>query len=93
MKPAGACVKPGQSRVQRSRPVATRGLIVAVWDRSPRLPRPRPIVELTLDDLDLAADSLDDGGRGLPIVQVLSASCGCTRDPNGGKWTWARITP
>ncbi|WP_325050278.1 ATP-binding protein [Actinomadura craniellae] len=69
-------------------------VVVAVWDSSPRLPRPRPAVELTLDTLDLAEDAYDDnGGRGLLIVQSLTSACGCTRDPRGGKWTWARLVP
>jgi anti-sigma regulatory factor (Ser/Thr protein kinase) len=67
------------------------GIIIAVWDSSMLMPEPRPIVELTLDDLDLAPENYDDnGGRGLALVQSLAASCGITRDPKGGKWIWAR---
>ncbi|MFD0687870.1 ATP-binding protein [Actinomadura fibrosa] len=67
------------------------GVIVAVWDSSPRLPQVRPIVELTLDDL--CGDDLDDnGGRGLHLVQCLASACGVTPDPAvGGKWVWARL--
>lgn len=92
---------PGREiRFQLSRDV--HGLIVAVWDGSPRLPTPRPLVVPDLDglgdpgelDLDLSEDRFDGGGgRGLAIVQALSATCGCTRDPAGGKWTWARLIP
>lgn len=84
---------PGREiRFQFSRDV--HGLLIAVWDSSPRMPRPRPVVEVTLDDLDVSEDSLDrNGGWGLPIVQALSATCGCTRDPLGGKWTWSRLSP
>lgn len=84
---------PGKEiRLQLSRD--PHGLIVAVWDSSPRPPEPRPVAELTLDDLDLSPGAFDDnGGRGLIIVQALSAACGCTGDPLGGKWTWARMVP
>lgn len=72
----------------------TAGLLISVWDPSPEIPHPRPIVELTLDTLDLSEESLDDnGGRGLPLVQALSADCGYTLDPSGGKWVWARLKP
>lgn len=71
-----------------------QGVVIAVWDSSPRLPAPRPRVELTLETLDLSEDSFDDnGGHGLHIVQSLAANCGCTPVPAGGKWTWARLTP
>jgi anti-sigma regulatory factor (Ser/Thr protein kinase) len=71
-----------------------RGIMISVWDSSPRMPEPRPIVELTLDDLDLSEANFDNnGGWGIPIVQALSTTCGVTRDPNGGKWAWALITP
>ncbi|MFI6515887.1 ATP-binding protein [Spirillospora sp. NPDC050679] len=79
-------------RFQLSRDV--HGIVVAVWDASPRTPQPRPPVELSLEDLDLSEESFDDnGGRGLPIVQALATACGYTVDPGGGKWVWARITP
>lgn len=69
------------------------GLIIAAWDSSPRLPQSKPVTELTLEDLDLSEESFDDnGGWGLPIVQALSSTCGCARDPHGGKWIWARLT-
>ncbi|MDL4774792.1 ATP-binding protein [Actinomadura xylanilytica] len=68
------------------------GIVIAVWDSSPDLPQPKPITELTLEDLDLSEEAFDDnGGWGLPIVQALSSKCGITRDPGGGKWTWARL--
>ncbi|WP_083983295.1 ATP-binding protein [Actinomadura hibisca] len=70
------------------------GIVIAVWDASPQLPQPKPLVELTLDDLDLSEEALDDnGGRGLPIVQALATACGYTIDPGGGKWVWARLSP
>ncbi|NVI90108.1 ATP-binding protein [Actinomadura sp. BRA 177] len=84
---------PGKEiRYQCSRDVA--GVLIAVWDASPELPRVRPQVELTLDTLDVSEERFDDnGGRGLPIVAALAASCGHTPDPHGGKWVWARLKP
>ncbi|GGV09139.1 hypothetical protein GCM10010182_30720 [Actinomadura cremea] len=78
-------------RFQISRDAA--GVIIGVWDSSPEIPRqPKPAFELTLDELDSCGGSFDDnGGRGLSIVQTLAAVCGVTRDPNGGKWVWARL--
>ena len=65
------------------------GIIIAVWDSSPEIPKPKPLFDLDMDD-----DALDNsGGRGLPIVQTLSTTCGVTRDPHGGKWVWARLSP
>lgn len=70
------------------------GVIIAVWDSSPRLPERKPVVELTLEDLDLSEEAFDNnGGWGLPIVQALSTACGATKDPIGGKWIWARMLP
>ncbi|MFB4318417.1 ATP-binding protein [Actinomadura sp. 21ATH] len=70
------------------------GIVIAVWDSSRRLPIPKPIVELTLETLDVTEESYDsNGGWGLPLVQALSTACGYTRDPRGGKWVWARMHP
>ncbi|MFD0856870.1 ATP-binding protein [Actinomadura adrarensis] len=70
------------------------GIIIAVWDSSILMPEPKPVVELTLEDLDLSPENFDNnGGWGLPLVEALSASCGVTRDPKGGKWVWAHLTP
>jgi anti-sigma regulatory factor (Ser/Thr protein kinase) len=57
------------------------GVLVAVWDDGPGLPRCRQ------------ADRDDEDGRGLAIVAVLSARWGCYRcaAPDGGKVTWAFI--
>ncbi|MEV5824296.1 ATP-binding protein [Spirillospora sp. NPDC052242] len=80
-------------RFQLSRDVG--GVVIAVWDSSPEVPRrPEPVVELTLDDLDACGGGFEDGGgRGLSIVQTLASHCGVTKDPNGGKWVWARLRP
>ena len=77
-------------RLQVSRDSA--GIVIAVWDASPAVPLARPLREITLDDLDVSGTD-DEGGRGLPLVQALSAACGVTKDPTGGKWVWARLSP
>lgn len=84
---------PGEEiRYQCSRDVA--GVLIAVWDASTAGPQPRPVVELTLDTLDVSEEHWDDnGGRGLPIVTALAAECGYSPDPTGGKWVWARLKP
>ena len=70
------------------------GIIIAVWDGDHELPKTKPMAELTLEDLDLSEESFDDnGGWGLHIVQAMSAKCGVTADPAGGKWIWARMHP
>ncbi|MEU8344027.1 hypothetical protein AB0C74_20210 [Spirillospora sp. NPDC048832] len=70
------------------------GIIIAVWDADHALPEAKPPTELTLEDLDLSAEAFDDnGGWGLHIVQALSARCGVTADPAGGKWVWSRMHP
>jgi hypothetical protein len=70
----------------------TCGVLLEVWDSSNQIPQPKPIIELTLDDLDLSEENWDgNGGWGLPIVQALALDCGYTPDPSGGKWVWARL--
>jgi hypothetical protein len=58
------------------------GVLVAVWDAVPDVPVLR------------AAGELDENGRGLWIVQELSARCDCylPRAPHAGKVTRALIT-
>jgi hypothetical protein len=49
--------------------------------------------DLTPDTLDLREENFDDnGGWGLPIVQMLSADCGVEPTHGGGKWVWANIS-
>ena len=75
------------------------GVLVGVWDCSPRPPRPAPVVELTLDTLDLAEHNFDaNGGRGLHLVAALVTDWGYHPDPidprtgcSPGKWVWARL--
>ncbi|NKZ05737.1 ATP-binding protein [Actinomadura latina] len=84
---------PGKEiRYQCSHDIA--GVLIAVWDTSPAVPCIRPMADMTLDTLDVSEEHWDDnGGRGLPIVAALAASCGYTPDPAGGKWVWARLKP
>jgi anti-sigma regulatory factor (Ser/Thr protein kinase) len=84
---------PGEEiRYQCSRDPA--GVLIAVWDASPTPPRVHPLIELTLETLDVSEENWDDnGGRGLPIVTALATKCGHTPDPSGGKWVWARLKP
>ncbi|WP_371591787.1 ATP-binding protein [Streptomyces virginiae] len=54
-------------------------VLVAITDPDPRPPRPsRP-------------DVMDENGRGLVLVTVLSSAWGWTLSPAGGKTVWARI--
>lgn len=70
------------------------GITIAVWDADHELPKATPMTELTLEDLDLSEEAFDDnGGWGLHIVRALSAKCGVTADPAGGKWVWSRMHP
>lgn len=70
-----------------------RGVCIGVTDPSPEIPRnPPPVVELSIEDLDLREDRFDDnGGWGLTIVKALSADCGVTPLPSGGKTVWSRL--
>jgi anti-sigma regulatory factor (Ser/Thr protein kinase) len=84
---------PGKEiRYQCSRDIG--GVLIAVWDASTASPRPCPMIDMTLENLDVSEEHWDDnGGRGLPIVAALAAECGHTPDPSGGKWVWARLKP
>jgi len=88
-----AAATPGREiRFQFSRDVA--GVVIAVWDAAPSSPRPRPVVEVTPETLDLSEEHWDDnGGWGLPIVAAIATECGHSPDPSGGKWVWARLKP
>jgi anti-sigma regulatory factor (Ser/Thr protein kinase) len=74
-------------------------VLIEVWDSSPEPPVPAPMVELSLDDLDLSEAGFDaNGGRGLHIVQALATEWGHRFDPldpvtgrSPGKWVWARL--
>jgi anti-sigma regulatory factor (Ser/Thr protein kinase) len=68
------------------------GLLIEVWDSSNEVPRPKPLMELDLDSLDLSEEGFDlTGGWGLPIIQALSQDCGYTPSPGGGETVWARV--
>jgi anti-sigma regulatory factor (Ser/Thr protein kinase) len=74
-------------------------VLVEVWDSSPEPPVPAPVIELTVDDLDLSEADFDtNGGRGLHIIQALATDWGHRFDPidpttgrSPGKCVWARI--
>ncbi|WP_158581655.1 ATP-binding protein [Actinomadura spongiicola] len=70
-------------------------VVVAVWDPSEGMPVARPVVEMTLDDVDGDAWALEpgceEGGRGLQIVQALASGCGVKVTPPVGKWVWAAV--
>jgi anti-sigma regulatory factor (Ser/Thr protein kinase) len=74
-------------------------ITVEVWDSSPEPPAPAPVVELSLDDLEVSESSFDGyGGRGLHIVEALAIAWGHRFDPidpatghSPGKWVWARL--
>jgi anti-sigma regulatory factor (Ser/Thr protein kinase) len=59
------------------------------------LERAGPSVTLTVRDLSPsvpvmgAADTMDGGGRGLVIVDILSRAWGVTSSPGGSKSVWA----
>jgi K+-sensing histidine kinase KdpD len=69
------------------------GVVIGVVDHSPEIPRnPAPVVELRLEELDLAEENWDrNGGWGLTIVRALSADCGVNPLPSGGKLVWSRL--
>lgn len=70
----------GPCRVEIARLPGGGGVRVAVRDCSPRLPEPR------------AAGELDEGGRGLPLLSLVTDAWGAERDPDGGgKTVWFEI--
>jgi anti-sigma regulatory factor (Ser/Thr protein kinase) len=55
-------------------------VLIEVWDQDPRLPMAR------------AADSDDESGRGLMLVEALCERWDCTVSPRwGGKVVWAEV--
>ncbi|MDH6132805.1 anti-sigma regulatory factor (Ser/Thr protein kinase) [Kitasatospora sp. MAA4] len=78
---ANAVAASGPSdRVEVSVDLAADGLLVEVADQSPGTPAPRP------------ADSCDEDGRGLLIVDALTESWGWRPSP-GGKVVWGLLLP
>jgi anti-sigma regulatory factor (Ser/Thr protein kinase) len=88
---AVAAAPTAELRVRISREPS--GVLVEVWDPSNAMPEAKPVVEPTLDDLDLSPENFDaNGGWGLPIVVTLATACGFTpHPPDGGKTVWARF--
>ena len=69
------------------------GILLQVWDPSPRLPGPRGAAPLTLEILDTTHPDVWDhgGGWGLPLAQALSTDCGYCPTAPTGKWVWALL--
>ncbi|RAY15536.1 hypothetical protein DPM19_06975 [Actinomadura craniellae] len=69
------------------------GVVVGIADPCSELPRnPAPVTELEPGDLDLREENFDaNGGWGLTIIRALSADCGVTPLPRGGKIVWSRL--
>lgn len=85
----------GEIRVRFTR--EPNAVLLGVWDSSNQMPVPKPVVELSLLDIEPDPHALephhDDGtgGWGLPIVQALSSEYGVTPTPPKGKWVWSRV--
>ncbi|WP_171064227.1 ATP-binding protein [Actinomadura soli] len=88
--------RPGREiRVRLTR--EARGVLLAVWDSSDALPMRKRTTETMAGDVAPDAAALEPegedetGGRGLPIVEMLSTECGVTVTDPRGKWVWARV--
>jgi anti-sigma regulatory factor (Ser/Thr protein kinase) len=57
-----------------------KSLTISVWDASDDMP------------VHQQAGPDDDSGRGLMIIEALSADWGCYQEPDGGKTVWVMIT-
>ncbi|MFI0487459.1 ATP-binding protein [Actinomadura sp. 9N215] len=70
-----------------------RGVLLAVWDSSNVLPKRKRAADVMAPDAAaLERENEDDsGGRGLPIVDLLSSECGVNATDPTGKWVWARV--
>jgi anti-sigma regulatory factor (Ser/Thr protein kinase) len=66
------------------------GVVVLVWDQSPKHPELQR-VGLTVEMIDALPDDHEFGGWGLSIVEQLSDACGVTWVEPFGKWVWARF--
>lgn len=65
-------------------PSASRSLFIEVWDASVSVPVPRSGAEP--DD-----GELDEGGRGLTLVESLAMRWGCQTAPDRGKIVWCEL--
>jgi anti-sigma regulatory factor (Ser/Thr protein kinase) len=87
-----ACAATPEGEIRVEVTLEPRMLRFAVWDASDRMPRPRPVVELAPQDLDLSPEGWDDnGGWGLPLVLAVSAECGTVPTAPSGKWVCAAL--
>jgi anti-sigma regulatory factor (Ser/Thr protein kinase) len=85
-------VSPWSGQVKVRIRLDSEGVMVSVWDQSPKQPELQR-VELTLEKLDELPDDHEFGGWGLSIVAQLSVSCGVNWVEPFGKWVWARLRP
>ncbi|GGU97069.1 hypothetical protein GCM10010182_11490 [Actinomadura cremea] len=90
------CTPDREIRVRLTREPAS--VLLGVWDSSDVMPMIKRSRAPSLDDfapdpraLD-AGDEADTGGRGLPIVEAISAKCGIDRTSPHGKWVWSQIS-
>lgn len=78
-------------RVRFTREV--RGVLLEVWDSSDVLPTRKTACDVAPDAAALDQECEDAlGGRGLPIVDLLSSKCGVNVTDPAGKWVWARVS-
>ena len=69
------------------------GVLLEIWDPSEELPARTPLIELTLETLDLSPENFDNnGGRGLAILDTLADAWNVRPHPTGGKIVWSRFT-
>jgi anti-sigma regulatory factor (Ser/Thr protein kinase) len=84
-------VSPNASTIRIFAGLRARGLVVAVWDADQRMPQRRPMVETSLEELDLRPENFDrNGGWGLGIVTALAKECWVERT-EPGKWVCASL--
>lgn len=90
------CTPDREIRVRLTREPAS--VLLGVWDSSDEMPMTKRSRTPPPDDFAPDPRALDagheagTGGRGLPIVEAISAKCGIDRTPPHGKWVWSRIS-
>lgn len=91
---ANACAATPETEIRiRLSPEFARGtLLLGVWDSTDEMPTVTPVVELTLETLDISEENFDrNGGWGIPLVMALASECGTDKTSPHGKWIWARF--
>ena len=73
-----------------------RGVLLEVWDSSDVPPIPKRTAENLAGDIAPDTEALEcedgSGGRGLPIVGLLSSEYGVKATNPAGKWVWSRVS-